>query len=140
MILRRAEVTDAAALTACIKAAYAPYMDLGLPPVAEGVADDIRDQTVWVADIDGTVRGGIVLALGEKAHIMNLAVHPDAGGHGIGTALISAAMEAALAAGYKDIALATHIEMTGTQAFYRKTGWEETGREGNKVYYKRELN
>ena len=70
MILRRALPNDAAALTRCIAAAYAPYMDLGLPLVAEGVADDIRDQTVWVADIDGTVRGGIVLALGEKAPIM----------------------------------------------------------------------
>jgi hypothetical protein len=30
--------------------------------------------------------------------------------------------------------------MTGTQAFYRKTGWAETGREGNKVYFSKELN
>ncbi|WP_375254005.1 GNAT family N-acetyltransferase [Yoonia sp.] len=139
MILRRAQLDDAIALTKCIKAAYAPFMDLGLPPVAEGVADDIRNRTVWVAEFDGTVKGGIVLALDKTAHIVNLAVHPDAGGHGIGKALICAAMDAAKAAGYAQIDLATHIEMTGTQAFYRKTGWDETGREDNKVYFKREL-
>ena len=140
MILRRALLSDAEALTRCIAAAYAPYMGLGLPPVAEGVGDDIRDHTVWVAEVDGAVQGGIVLALDKTAHIVNLAVHPDAGGHGIGKALISAALEAAQAAGHTQIALATHIDMTGTQAFYRKTGWQETGREGNKVYFQRQLN
>lgn len=139
MILRRALADDAVGLTACITAAYAPYLDLGLPPVAEGIADDIRDHAVWVAVIDDVVRGGIVLTLGDTAHIANLAVHPDAGGQGIAKALIKAAMDVAKAAGYGEIHLATHAKMMATQSFYRKNGWAEAGLQGNKVYFKRQL-
>lgn len=140
MILRRANPDDAVALTQVVKAAYAPFQSLGLPPVAEGIAEDIRDHNVWVAEIDSVVRGGIVLVLGAQAHIANLAVHPDAGGHGIGQALIAKVSEAAAAAGHQSLQLATHADMSATQAFYRKRGWAETGRAGNKVYFELELN
>jgi ribosomal protein S18 acetylase RimI-like enzyme len=137
--IRRAAADDAAGLTACIVAAYAPYLALGLPPVAEGIADDIRDHNVWVAEVDGLIRGGVVLVLGGHAHIANLAVHPGAVGLGIGGALIDKAIEAAAAAGHHDIQLATHAQMTATQEFYRKRGWTETGRDGDKVYFARQL-
>jgi len=139
MIVRRATADDAAALTTCIQAAYAPYMSLGLPAVSDGIADDIREHNVWVALVDDKLRGGIVMTMGATAHIANLAVHPDASGHGIGKALIAEAMRAAQKSGHMAIHLATHADMTGTQAFYRRTGWSETGREGNKVYFKRQL-
>ncbi len=139
MILRRATASDVAALTDCTAAAYEPFQELGLPPITEGIADDIRDHNVWVAEVDGIVRGGIVLALGVHAHIANLAVHPEAGGHGIGKALIDRATDAAAAAGHNEIQLATHRDMTATQAFYCKSGWAETGREGNKVYFALQL-
>ena len=140
MILRRATQDDAADLTAVLVAAYAPFQDLGLPPVTEGIADDIRDHNVWVAEVDGVLRGGIVLVLSDHAHIANVAVHPDAGGHGIGKALIAQVMAAAEAAGHAEIQLATHAKMTATQDFYRKGGWIETGRDGNKVYFAKQLN
>ena len=140
MIIRRAQQSDAAALTDCLTAAYAPFVHLDLPPVASGVADDIAGHGVWVAEVDGAVKGGVVLALADAAHIANLAVHPDAGGHGMGAALIDQAKAHAVAAGYREIALATHVEMTATQSFYRKRGWHETGRDGNKVYFRQDLN
>lgn len=139
MMIRRASAADTVALRGVIDAAYAPFQHLGLPAVAEGIGDDIRDHNVWIADMDGSVMGGIVLVLGNHAHIANLAVHPDAGGRGIGQALIAQAMQAAHAAGHPEIMLATHQGMTGTQAFYRKLGWQKGGREGNKVYFKRQL-
>ena len=139
MNVRRATIEDVARFTTVLEAAYAPFQALGLPPVTEGIAEDIRDHNVWVADIDGTVQGGIVLVLGRQAHIANLAVHPDAGGHGIGQALIAKASEAAAAAGHDIIHLATHAKMTTTQGFYRKLGWEEAGREGKKVYFQKQL-
>jgi len=139
MNLRRATPDDVAALTAVLDAAYAPFQVLGLPPVTEGIGDDIRDHNVWVAEIAGEVFGGIVLVLGNQAHIANLAVHPAAGGNGVGKALIEKASEASAAAGHRVIRLATHAEMTTTQAFYRKLGWSETGREGNKVYFQQQL-
>jgi len=140
MILRRATDDDVAGLTAVLQAAYAPFQALGLPPVTEGIGEDIRDHNVWVAEVDRQVQGGIVLVLGGFAHIANLAVHPDAGGQGIGQALIDIASEASAAAGHTQIRLATHAEMTTTQAFYRKLGWQETGRDGDKVYFQKELN
>ena len=132
-------MADVAPLEDCISAAYAPFQALGLPPVADGIADDIRDQNVWVADVDGVVSGGIVLVLGPHAHIANLAVHPDGGGRGVGQALIDTAVQAAAAAGHAQIQLATPAKLTGTQAFYRQLGWQETGRDGNKVYFALQL-
>ena len=140
MMIRLATSDDVADLTDVLEAAYAPFLALGLPPVTEGIEDDIRDHSVWVVELDGKIVGGIALSLDTGAHIVNLAVHPDAGGHGVGKALIATASTAAASAGHETIHLATHVEMTGTQAFYRKLGWEETGREGNKVYFQKQLN
>lgn len=139
MILRRATADDVDALTDCFATAYAPFQALGLPPVTEGIAVDIRDHNVWVAQVDGVVCGSIVVVLGTQAHIANLAVHPDAGGQGIGKALIEQAMAASAAAGHTTVQLATHAQMTATQAFYRKLGWTQTGLEGNKAYFQIKL-
>jgi ribosomal protein S18 acetylase RimI-like enzyme len=139
MIVRRASARDADALTACFVAAYAPYLSLGLPPVTEGIAEDIRDHSVWVAEVDGNVCGGIVVTFGDHAHIANLAVHPNAGANGIGKALIDQAFVAARTAGHATMHLATHADMGATQAFYRKHGWIETGRDGKKVYFRFQL-
>lgn len=140
MIIRRATPADAEPLQAVVAAAYAPFADLDLPPVADGLAGDIRDHNVWVAEDAGDVQGGVVLVLGATAHLANLAVAPAAGGQGIGRALIDAATAAARAAGHASITLATHRAMDRTQAFYRRLGWAETGREGHKVYFALQLN
>lgn len=139
MIIRRASAADAEALTACITAAYAPFRDLGIPPVEQGVAEDIVRHHVWLAVIDGIVRGGVVVMLDGQAHIANLAVDPVAGGRGVGRALIQRACDAAKDEGFTRVELATHRGMTGTQVFYRKLGWSMIGREGNRVYLAKEL-
>lgn len=137
MMIRPARPKDAPALSACITAAYAPFFQAGLtlPPVAEGIAEDIRDHHVWVAEDQGRLIGGVVLVLDATAHLANLAVHPDAGGQGVGKALIAQAMTAARAAGFDRLHLTTHAQMPGTQAFYRRLGWNEVGRDGEKVYF-----
>ena len=140
MILRCATSDDVDALTACLTAAYAPFQHLDLPSVADGIAEDLARLDIWVAELDGVVVGGVFAELDGKAHIVNLAVHPDAGGHGIGRALVDHVIEAAKAAGHAEIHLATHTQMTATQAFYRKSGWTEVGHDGNKIYFKRQLN
>ncbi len=139
--IRPAIQDDASGLTACIDAAYAPFFarGLALPPVSEGIAGDIANNHVWVAESDGRIVGGVVLVLNDSAHLANLAVHPDAGGQGVGRRLIDQAHEAASNAGHDRLQLATHIDMTTTQAFYRRLGWQETGQDGNKVYFAKEL-
>jgi ribosomal protein S18 acetylase RimI-like enzyme len=137
--IRRATDADAAPLTHVIIAAYAPYQHLDLPPVDEGVAEDIIRHYVWVAEIKGFLRGGIVLRLDGQAHIANLAVDPAMAGRGIGRMLIETACAAAKRDGFDTIELATHRGMTGTQVFYRKLGWELVGREGERVYLSKQL-
>ena len=97
---------------------------------------------VWLATdgADGPVTGGIVLAFGAgEARIANLAVDPARGGQGIGRALMAKAEAQARTAGHNRIVLATHRDMTPTLRFYRNDGWEETGREGYRVFMEKRL-
>ena len=90
-IIRRAVAEDAPALTRIIAAAYDAYADRGLdlPPVAEGVADDIAAYSVWVAEIDSAIIGGLILVLhDDHGHLANVAVDPARSGYGVGRALI----------------------------------------------------
>lgn len=137
--IRKAVAADAHTLTGCYAAAYAPFQHFGLPPVTEGVAEDIADHNVWVGVQAGKVCGGIVLVLGNHAHIANFAVHPDVAGQGIGPTLIDQALDAAQAAGHDQVQLVTHAKMIKTQGFYRQHGWTETGRDGDKVYFSKQL-
>ncbi|WP_299846202.1 GNAT family N-acetyltransferase [uncultured Roseovarius sp.] len=135
--LRRAEAADANALTACIDAAYAGYVVEGidLPPVSEGVSEDIRDNIVWLAVDGDRVLGGVILSLsGEVAHLMNVAVDPDQSGDGIGRALIDAAITAARKAGHTTMELATHKDMPQNVTLYQHLGWEVIGEDGNKIF------
>ncbi len=141
-MIRPATLVDADGLKAAVIAAYAPYaaQGIGLPPVAEGLADDIADHQVWVADDRGLILGGVVLVLRRGgAHIANLAVHPIGEGQGLGRKLIDTATTAARDAGCDRVALTTHRDMTGTQAFYARLGWMETGRNGDKITYALDL-
>ncbi|MFD0978657.1 GNAT family N-acetyltransferase [Tropicimonas aquimaris] len=142
--IRQARVEDAPAFTSVIRAAYGPWIDRleGLPDVDAGVADEIAHHPVWVAAQPGTGRivGGLVLHLEPGvARVANLAVHPDCGGQGIGRALMAAAEEHARAAGYRQMTLASHRDMTPTLRFYRNSGWAETGREGFRVFMVKDL-
>jgi GNAT superfamily N-acetyltransferase len=61
--------------------------------------------------------------LGE-AELHLLAVHPDARGRGIGSALIGAALRAAWVAGASRLLLWTQSSMTGARRLYEKHGFE----------------
>lgn len=139
-ILRRATPADAPALRACIRAAYSRWSHIDdLPDVAAGVAEDIAAHEVWVAEAAGALAGGLILDIGEDAHLMNVAVHPDHGGKGLGRALIAAAEDSARAAGCGVIRLATHVRMPDNIALYARLGWRETGREGVRVFMEKPL-
>lgn len=131
--IRRAVAADANALTSCFEAAYAPYLANlpGLPPVTEGLADDIAAHVVWVAERAGRILGGLVLVEGRGASkLANLAVHPQAAGRSIGASLIAVAEAHCRARGDAVLTLNTHVAMTGSQRLYRRLGWRETGRDG----------
>lgn len=136
-MIRRATLDDVTGLRAAVIAAYAPFaaQGIGLPPVAEGLDADIRDHLVWVADDRGIILGGIVLAVSDgHAHLVNVAVHPDFAGKGLGRELIDTAQNEAIDLGCTEMSLATHPDMTATIGFYAKLGWVETGRDADKVF------
>ncbi len=140
--LRRATDMDAAALKAVIKAAYARYddRDLSLPAVEDGLRDIIAETPVFVAEDSGGILGGLVLRFNpDNAQIENVAVSPLAGGRGIGKALLAHAEGEAKSAGFSELVLATHFALPENIALYAHLGWQETGREGVKVYMSKPL-
>ena len=135
MTLRPARPEDAAALTALIKAAYASDAARieGLPPVAEGVAEDIAQRLTMVAGDDAPIGVIIAEAAPDAFLILNLAVSPEATGKGLGARLIGWAEAEAKARALPRLRLHTHAEMTRALALYARLGWEETNREGVRV-------
>ncbi|NKW91300.1 GNAT family N-acetyltransferase [Rhodobacteraceae bacterium R_SAG9] len=136
---RQARAEEAPAIARLIDTAYQPYRDQGitLPDVSGGVSDSIAAGQVWVTDdLSG------VLMLTTKlptAHLMNVAVSPDARGRGIGGQLIRWALELAREAGCAEIALATHVDMPDNVALYAHLGWRETERDESRVMMVRSL-
>ena len=108
---RLARAEEAPAITRLIDAAYRPSSDQGiaLPDVSGGVSDSIAAGQVWVMD---DLSGVLMLTTATPtAHLMNVAVSPDARGRGIGGQLIRWALELTQAAGCTEIALATRVMM-----------------------------
>ncbi|MDH3737583.1 MAG: GNAT family N-acetyltransferase [Alphaproteobacteria bacterium] len=135
--LRKAKPGDTAALAVCIDAAYAEYATriADLPPVSEGIAEEIAEHQVWVAEIDGAVVGGLVL-MAEHGYmrLANVAVHPDHKGIGLGHAFMTLAETEASAQGYREMRLTTHADMLENVALYIHLGWQEAGRDGNRMF------
>ena len=92
--LRPAQTSDVAGIAAIVDAAYQPFRDAGLdlPPVSEGLSEDIQTRVVWVAELDNKLAGVVILAIDATAHVMNLAVSPGASGQGIGDLLLQHAL------------------------------------------------
>lgn len=136
---RLARAEEAPAIARLIDAAYQPYRDqaLTLPDVSGGVSDSIAAGQVWVMD---DLSGVLMLATEiPTAHLMNVAVAPDARGRGIGGQLIRWALELAQEAGCTEIALATHVDMPDNVALYVHLGWRETERDETRVMMVRPL-
>ncbi|WP_162932981.1 GNAT family N-acetyltransferase [Roseovarius sp. EL26] len=142
IIIRKAETDDTVGLVICIDLAYVGYAQQGidLPPVSEGIAEDIRDHHVWVADDAGEIVGGLILMISEgSSKLANIAVHPEYGGRGIGGRLIDTAIAASKAANCHSITLVTHAAMSDNVRLYEHLGWSKTGARDNKVFMNRVL-
>lgn len=145
--IRPALPDDAAAVAACVRAAYAGYVALiGREPAPMGAdyAALIAAAAVWVADDAGEVVGVLVLhERGTALLIENVAVHPSRQGRGIGRALVAFAEEQARAAGLAEVTLYTNARMTANLRFYPALGYAETGRRAedgfDRVFYRKRL-
>ena len=142
LVIRPARPGDAPEAALLLEAAYAPWRArlADLPDVASGVDTEIARGPAWIAEADGRLAGiAIAEARDGIMHLANLAVAPDAGGRGIGSALVRAVEAATARRGISKMRLATHALMEGNVDFYERLGWRETGRDGNKVLMARHL-
>lgn len=142
LLIRKATLNDAVPLAAVMAAAYAPFAQTirDLPDVTSGLDGDIADHNVWVALTDQTLVGGLVaMQIPTGLHIVNVAVHPSAGGQGIGQRLMQAAETFGVSAGLKTFTLATHPNMPKNVRFYQKLGWSVTKTSAHKIEMKKRL-
>lgn len=142
VVLRRAVAADEAALVLCIDAAYAEAAARlpDLPAVSAGVAQSIAQDIVWVVLKADHLCGAIFLAAEPShLHVMNLVVDPGFSGQGLGRRLLHQAQEQCVALGLATLQLATHVEMPGNLSLYRHLGWQETGRQGNRVFFRKQV-
>jgi ribosomal protein S18 acetylase RimI-like enzyme len=130
--IRPANPADAAAVAACVRAAYAGYIErIGREP-APMTADYpglIAAGAVWVAEEGGEVVGVLVLHAQPPAVLVeNVAVAPHRQGRGLGRELMRFAEAQARRAGLSETVLYTNEKMTENLAFYPALGYVETGR------------
>lgn len=135
--IRKAKLEDGGSLAECFDSAYSIYKSVipDLPDVSDGLTGAIADKSVWIAELEGKLVGGIVLNPMEKYLLLeNVAVDPGASGAGIGKALIGRAEAVCLNLGLKHIRLSTHKNMEDNIGLYSHLGWHVVGIEGNKVH------
>jgi len=93
----------------------------------------------WVADIQGTVVGFLVIRLiTREAEILNLAVHIDHRRGGVGKRLMSTVMGNLRAAGVNHVFLEVRESNHSAIAFYEKCGFARSGRRPDYYRYPNE--
>ena len=140
--LRKATETDADGLAECLTAAYAPYKHTipDLPDVADDCAGQIARCQVWVIEQAGSIIAALLLTPGDgHLHLINVAVHPDHKGKGLGRYLISKAEAEAATHGFSALNLTTHAMMPENVRLYTHLGYHEEGRSTSKVFMRKDL-
>lgn len=135
---RRATATDAAAIADLVEGSYAHYVPvIGLrpAPMDADYASMVSALPVWVADLDGSLVGVIVMEVAAD-HLLvdNVAVAPGSQGLGIGSRLLAIAEDEARSAGLDELRLFTHVLMTDNIAYYARRGYVETHRRAERGF------
>lgn len=133
---------DCDGIAECITAAYSKYDNVisDLPPVSEGIADEVANNQVWV--VVEALKIIACLFLVPKIGFMklaNLAVLPSHGGKGLARKLMELAESEARRQGYNEMQLVTHVAMPENVQLYQHLGWHEVSRSGNAVSMKKQL-
>ena len=147
ILVRPANLTDAVATCACVKAAFSPYIvRIGKPPAPMllDFPEMIAAGNVWVAEIVSRVVGVLVQYETEAGfYIDTVAALPELQGTGVGRALLLLAESEATRRGYDSVYLCTNVKMTENQAFYPKIGYVEYERKidqgYDRIFYRKKL-
>ena len=128
-VIRPAEPADAAAIAACVTAAYSVYLDRMDKPPGPMLADYeqiIADHRVFVLEGPEGLAGALVLIDQDGGLLLdNVAIHPDCQGRGLGRRLIAFAEDEARRLGHRSIDLYSHVTMTESIALYASLGYLE---------------
>lgn len=125
-----------------MNAAFATYQkrfgEDRLPPMDVDYRAEIAHYPVWVVESGGIIVAGLIMVFtDDDASIANIAVSPQHQGRGIGGALMRLAEGAAVQRGYHELKLATHELLDENLSLYRHLGWQESGRESPRVFFKK---
>ena len=130
LAIRPADTADADRVKACVDAAYRHYVPrIGRPP-----APMLADHAALIAEGKVHVMGTPIAALivfypkGDRLHVENVAVAPEARGKGFGRALMAHAEAAGRRLRLTAVDLYTHELMAENIAWYARLGYRETRR------------
>ena len=131
-VIRPAEPADAAAIAACVTAAYSVYLDrMDKPPgpMLDDYEQIIADHRVFVLEGPEGLAGALVLIDQDGGLLLdNVAIHPDCQGRGLGRRLVAFAEDEARRLGHRSIDLYSHVTMTESIALYVSLGYLEFDR------------
>ncbi len=131
-VIRPARPADAAAVAACVTAAYSIYLDrMDKPPgpMLDDYARIIADHRVFILDGPTGLAGALVLIDQDGGLLLdNVAIHPDCQGRGLGRRLIAFAEDEARRLGHRSLDLYSHVTMTESIALYVTLGYVEIER------------
>ena len=140
--IRLAIPTDREGVRNCVRSAYEHYRGkiVDLPPVDQGIEDEINRHRVWVAVVGGEIVACIFLVTKTNyIKVANLAVDPNYQGKGLARKMIRVAEEQALAANKPEMSLVTHAKMPENVKLYEHLGWEVVSRVENRIAMKKVL-
>lgn len=129
---RIARPEDAEAITALVRAAYAPWVEvIGATPGP--MLDDFAKliETAWVGvseDHKGLIKVHVLMDQGDTLLIDNMAVRPDMQGKGWGRRMLDHADLCARESGFARTRLYAHEKMTRNIAMYQRHGYAITKR------------
>ena len=138
VLVRKANLSDAGAVAACVDEAYRHYVPrIGKPPgpMLDDYGAVVREHQAFVAEHEGRIVGILVLIRGPGSILLdNVAVDPILQGKGLGKQLFVFAESEAGRQGFAHIDLYTHEPMAENIDFYKRIGYVEIERKTVKSY------
>ena len=125
--LRRAVASDAPAIRALTREAYAKWVPLigrEPKPMTADYAETVRSHRIDLLHLDG-VLAALIETIAEADHLLieNVAVSPAFQGRGLGRKLMAHAEQLAASAGHGETRLYTNKLFTQNIELYRKLGY-----------------
>jgi ribosomal protein S18 acetylase RimI-like enzyme len=125
--LRRAVASDAPAIRALTREAYAkwvPVIGREPKPMTVDYAEAVRSHRIYLLHLEG-VLAALIETLAEADHLLieNVAVSPAFQGRGLGRKLMAHAEQIAASSGFGEIRLYTNKLFAQNIELYRKLGY-----------------